>query len=425
MSVKDVNFWIEGDISTTRVVSRLLDDMLGEGNCHTKLLRTVDWRSLVKRLNIFCRVCDPTYKWLPAYMCKRGISYVYYIDDNFWRITGESDLAKYYQANDVVTSLDEFVRYSSLVMTHSQALADFVAYRFPDVKCVLLKAPFDMSLAKEELQHIPPRVKKGAVVGYAGGYKREEFELLEEVISKLDVKRPEIRFEFIGGVSKRLRKFKNVQWFPGLSDYAAYISFKISRRWSVGLGPLLESEFNASKTDNKFREYGGCRIPGIYSDTGPFAESVTPDVMGLLVRNKADDWVAAIERLVDDEALHESIAQAAFTYVDSTYSHEAISPSWNEALSIDRGKAASSWRDFVRFRCAKLFYVHSTVSEIATLEKMSTASLAWRGFKSQALSFVMRKRKHVMFFGSVVLLVLLFITMMNANLYFIRATWLG
>lgn len=424
MSVSDVNFWIEGDISTTRVVSRFLNDMLGAGNCHTRLLRSVDWATLVKSLNIFCRVCDPSYKWLPAYMKKRGISYVYYIDDNFWKINGKSDLARYYQNNDVVTSLDEFVRYSSLVITHSQALADFVEYRFPDVRCVLLKAPFDMSLAREELQNIPPRVKKGAVVGYAGGYKKEEFELLEDVISKLDAERPDIRFEFIGGVSDRLRTFKNVQWFPGLSDYAAYISFKISRRWSIGLGPLLESEFNASKTDNKFREYGGCRIPGIYSDTGPFVDSVTPGVYGILVKNKVDAWAAAIEKLVDDEVLHESIAQAAFTYVDSTYSHDALIPSWREALLIDRGKSPSSWRDCIRFRCAKLFYVHSSVSEIAILEKMSTAALAWRGFKSQAVSFLLRKRRHVTLLGTAILLLVILFTLLNANLFFIKQTWL-
>ncbi|WP_224794783.1 hypothetical protein, partial [Pseudomonas fluorescens] len=138
MSFSKINFWIEGDISTTRIISRLLNDVVGRGNCNTKLVRSLDWKTLTSGSNIFCRVSDPSYYWLPAYLKKNGIPYAYYLDDNFWKITGTGQLARYYQAPEVVRSLDEFVRGAEFVITHTQVMADFITDRFPGVKCEVL-----------------------------------------------------------------------------------------------------------------------------------------------------------------------------------------------------------------------------------------------------------------------------------------------
>ncbi|WP_191630907.1 glycosyltransferase, partial [Pseudomonas fluorescens] len=175
-------------------------------------------------------------------------------------------------------------------------------------------------------------VRKNPVVGYAGGSKKEEFEFLEVVIARLNKIRPDIRFEFIGGFSDGLRELNNVQWFPGFNDYAKFLAFKVSRGWTVGLAPLMDSEFNASKTNNKFREYAGCNIAGLYSKTSPYVECVRSGESGLLVKNSPDDWVEAIIRMVDDQSLCERIKAEAFSFVDSNYSHEVIAPVWKAAI---------------------------------------------------------------------------------------------
>lgn len=367
MSFNKVNFWIEGDISTTRIISRLLSDVVGSGNCRTKLLRSLSWKMLASRLNIFCRISDPGFYWLPAYLKRNGISYAYYVDDNFWKITGSSPLARYYQSPNVVNSMDEFIRGAAFVITHTKVMADFITDRFAGVRCEILPVPFDIGLVDDVVKNTPPAVRKFPVVGYAGGYKEEEFEFLEEVISRLNSERPEIRFEFIGGISDGLRSLSNVQWFPGTSDYAAFLSQKVSRNWTVGLAPLMESEFNSSKTNNKFREYGGCRIPGVYSKASPYVECVRTEESGLLVRNDVSAWVEAIKRIVDDQSLQKRIKEESYAFVESNYSHRVIAPAWKKAIEQIPGFPKLRRFDSLRFRffkyCGLLGLINSSVPQ--------------------------------------------------------------
>lgn len=353
MSFSKVNFWIEGDISTTRVISRLLNDVVGSGNCRTKLIRSLSWATLTSGLNIFCRISDPSFYWLPSYLKSKGISYAYYLDDNFWKITGSSPLARYYQAPSVVNSLDEFIKGAEFVITHTQVMADFITDRFAGVRCEILPVPFDTEFLDNVAGRMSLPVREFPIVGYAGGYKEEEFEFLEEVICRLNSERPEIRFEFIGGISDGLRCLNNVQWFPGTSDYEAFLSLKVSRGWTVGLAPLMETEFNSSKTNNKFREYSGCHIPGVYSRTSPYVECVRPDELGVLVCNEVGAWVEAIKRIVDDELLQEKIRKESFAFVVSNYSHRVIAPAWKKTIYRIPGLPISRRLESFRFRIFK------------------------------------------------------------------------
>lgn len=416
MSLSRINFWIEGDISTTRIISRLLSDVVGEGNCHTKMLETLDWKSLSSGLNIFCRTSDPRFRWLPAYLRMHGISYAYYLDDNFWRITGASELARYYQSEWVVNTLDGFVRESTFVITHNRLLAEFITRRFPNVKCELLPVPFDMSLTRQISNKATSRLDSSPVVGYAGGFKEEEFRFLEPVVKHLGKERPDIRFEFIGGISDNLRSLNNVQWFPGSSDYAAFLSFKMSRKWTVGLAPLMESEFNASKTNNKFREYGGCNIPGVYSNTSPYVESILSGESGLLVQNTTEAWIEAIKQLVDDQSLHDKVMKGAYDFVNANYSHESIAPAWKNALAhIPESPQPLMWSRF-RFSYVKRYHVHNLPLIAMALANadhpvLMAKILVKRKIKSLLSRLTIRR----------VVVVTALIALIVANLYFIKA----
>jgi len=374
MSFSKVNFWIEGDISTTRVISRLLNDVVGKGNCRTKLIRSMNWKTLTSGLNIFCRISDPGFYWLPAYLKKHGIAYAYYLDDNFWKITGSGPLARYYQSPNVVNSLDDFIKGAAFVITHTQVMADFITDRFPGTQCEILPVPFDTELVEDIAETTPSPVRKFPVVGYAGGYKEEEFEFLEEVVSRLNSERPDIRFEFIGGISDGLRNLSNVQWFPGTSDYAAFLSLKVSRNWTVGLAPLMDNEFNSSKTNNKFREYGGCRIPSVYSKTSPYIECVRSEESGLLVKNDVRAWAEAIKWMVDDQLLRERIKKESFSFVESNYSHRVIAPAWKKAIEQIPGFSRLRRFDSLRF---SLYKYSGLLGLINTAVPQQQSSFVW------------------------------------------------
>lgn len=415
MSFSKINFWIEGDISTARIVSRLLNDVSSEGNCDTRLLSTVGWSSLVSGVNIFCRSCDPRYAWLPMYLREHGIPYAFYLDDNFWKITGTGELARYYKSAEVVLSLDAFVENASFVITHNKTFAEFINRRFPDVKCELLPVPFDTSLIRKIAQNVAVKPARDAVVGYAGGYKEEEFALLQGVVERLGKERPEIRFEFIGGVSDELRSLNNVQWFPGFSDYSKFLEFKMKRNWSVGLAPLMESQFNSSKTNNKFREYGGCGISGIYSNTTPYVECVVSERSGLLVDNNVADWVEAIKRLVDSPQLRETIKEESFKYVELNHSHESIVPAWREALDRISHDSERLMSSRIRFNYVKHFHL-SGMSQVAKRMEGATATSIY-GFVLKGKLRSILKRDSV----KSMIKAFAFVALVTAGLYFLKA----
>jgi glycosyltransferase involved in cell wall biosynthesis len=126
-------------------------------------------------------------------------------------------------------------------------------------------------------------------------------------------------FEFIGWMPDALRGLPNVVFHPWIADYDAYLEFKVSRRWHIGIAPLIGDRFERYKTNNKYREYGGCLIPGVYSNVSPFRETVDDGKTGMLVANEAGAWIAALDKLVTSNALRSVIARAALDDVRQHY----------------------------------------------------------------------------------------------------------
>ena len=118
---------------------------------------------------------------------------------------------------------------------------------------------------------------------------------------------------------ERLIGAPNVVHHPWIKDYDAYLEFKISRRWDIGMAPLMGTTFDRYKTSNKYREYGGCQVPAVYSRVSPFMESVRHHKTGLLVENEPEAWIAALEELVASPSVRSTIAQAAFDDIRLNY----------------------------------------------------------------------------------------------------------
>lgn len=83
-------------------------------------------------------------------------------------------------------------------------------------------------------------------------------------------------------VPARMRRYPRfVPWLRGMSD-----------RFDVAVAPLLDTPFNASKSDLKFLEYSGMGLPSVLSRVPAYAETVTHGTDGRLADNTVQDWVA-------------------------------------------------------------------------------------------------------------------------------------
>src|SRR5208337_828990 len=105
-------------------------------------------------------------------------------------------------------------------------------------------------------------------------------------------------------------------------DYDRYLQRFSAVGFDVGLAPLADDTFHRSKTNTKFREYGGCGIAGVYSDVEVYSDCVRHGETGLLVGNDAEAWYLALRRLIDDADLRKRIQQQAREEIQEHYSQE-------------------------------------------------------------------------------------------------------
>ena len=97
------------------------------------------------------------------------------------------------------------------------------------------------------------------------------------------------------------------------TDYLAYLkAMQTGMRWDVAIAPLLECEFNRSKSDIKFLEYAMLGIPGVYSESDAYSAVRNGD---LGVTAPHADFGRAVCDLFDTTERSRIIAQNAYEYV--------------------------------------------------------------------------------------------------------------
>lgn len=306
----------DSDIPTTGLIARELRQAFA--SLEVRIAPDIFGAVVTGRPVIVSRLCFPRYSWLPDHLSREGVRYAYFIDDNFWEITPDIDvrLARFFRHPATVDTLDAFVRQAAVVLTWSQPLRDYVASRFSDIPAEFVAPGFDVAKAAALLQrHQTPTDAEDDVVriGYPTTPRPRVSALIVPVVEHfLRVYGRSVTFEFIGWMPEALGGLPNVVFHSWIGDYDKYLEFKVSRRWHIGIAPLIGDGFERYKTNNKYREYGGCMVPGVYSDVSPFRETVDDGRTGMLVGNEAGAWIAALEKLVASPVLRAAIAEAAF-----------------------------------------------------------------------------------------------------------------
>jgi processive 1,2-diacylglycerol beta-glucosyltransferase len=129
--------------------------------------------------------------------------------------------------------------------------------------------------------------------------------------------RPEFELHFYGD------PFPEIAELPFLRNFGSLSYEEHKRKLAAGgyafaiapLGGIEDHEsffFNCCKNPFKYLEYGGLLIPGIYSRSPIYENCVRPEETGLLVENRYEDWVMAMERLAGDEGLRADLRKASY-----------------------------------------------------------------------------------------------------------------
>jgi glycosyltransferase involved in cell wall biosynthesis len=111
-----------------------------------------------------------------------------------------------------------------------------------------------------------------------------------------------------------------VEFLPFIHEYQNYAARLLEMQWDIALVPLVNDDFNHSKSAIKWLEYAAAGIAPVFSDVSVYSNVVQDGVTGLLVEENPDAWLQAITALVEDPAQRHAIATAAQAEIHANYS---------------------------------------------------------------------------------------------------------
>ena len=285
---------------------------------------------------IFCRNSFPSEEWILNEIISQGIPYIYEIDDNFFEIPYDNLLGHHHRHPINLSSLINFISHASVVRTYSNILAEDARNYNKNIE--INKVYFDFELIHGLKQNKSSKLK---IVYATSRMADAQQNIFAEALCKIALKyQDKVEVYFWGApiVDVEITKLENVFHLAPIYNYEKFIKKFYEMGFDIGLAPIFEGRFFNSKTNNKYREYGACKIAGVYSKEALYSNCATDEENGLLVENTPDDWYKAIEKLIVNEELREKIIKNAYSDMKQNYSFECYCNVWMNSIQ----KAISS-----------------------------------------------------------------------------------
>lgn len=314
-------------------------------------LHDVAWADVV----IFCRNTEPAYGHLLNAAICAGKPIIYDLDDNFWDIPYDTDseLARYHRLPPRLAQLEKYLSFSKLVRVYSPVLADRVGAFSRNIK--QLKSGFDFSLVSKT---IPKKSQTTSIVYATSRIVDDQYhEFLDGIIRVLDVYQDRVTLTICGCKPRELAARRGVNLIPLFPDYDRFLIDFHAQGFDIGLAPLPDTIFHRSKNNTKFRDYGACRVAGVYSNVDVYSSCIEDGRTGILVSNTPESWFEGVSKLIEQPELTASIKEQAYKHVYDNYRQELVEDEWiadiesvfKPLVSVDNGAALVETRD-VRVR---------------------------------------------------------------------------
>ncbi|MGD9967839.1 MAG: glycosyltransferase [Hyphomonadaceae bacterium] len=292
----------------------------------------IDWADVV----VFYRNQELTDVDALYLACERGKGVIYEIDDNFFEIPLDLPLGRFHREPRRLHALKRFLQYADLVRVYSQTMLQQTVQFGAPVE--LVRSYFDASLIAREKRRIP-RPGEPVEIAFASGRSPDpgvERAMHQSLARLCDTHGDKVRITFWRKPPPGLEGRKQIRRRQPLANYDAFVRQFYKSGFDIGLAPVLDDAFHNSKTNNKYREYGGCGVAGIYSDVELYRACVTHRANGMLAENTPESWYACLAQLVQEPELRRSIAAAARSDVLQNYTFENAVSTWRLHLACVR-----------------------------------------------------------------------------------------
>lgn len=263
------------------------------------------------------------------FVCSRGIVTVLDMDDLLTHLPAPHPIYSYYQK--IKLSLIESLKAVDIVTVTNNRLKEHCQRYNPSVYVL-------SNFLDEQIWNSNGLKRKRddkIVIGYAGSSTHVyDFKIvtpaIKYILSKYNGK---VCFKFIGCIPTELQTMSGVEYISQLVSYKEYANTLMNSNFDFAIAPLEGNVFNHCKSNIKFLEYSICGYAGIYSAVGPYIDSIVPNETGVLVKNTTNEWIRAMELLINNPELRHTLGRNAFQHVKTNYTHKEKSKEWYKFYS--------------------------------------------------------------------------------------------
>jgi hypothetical protein len=297
---------------------------------HFNFKSDIKWANIV----VFCRNSELKDLELLYYAKKNDKKIVYELDDNFFEIPLSTDIGIHHRSVHRLHVVRRFIELSDEVRIYSSHLKKIVGKFTTNNKINLINSYFEHNVIRSTIKD--KRNDSQIRIAYPTG--RIDDPTLENLLflamKKIMTEYPDTVIFYIWrkSIPNELHNLPNLIKMEQSLSYNDFIKTFYLLDIDIGLAPVLDHPFYWSKTNNKYREYAGCGIPGVYSNTQPYSNSVENNVTGILVENSIDSWYTGIKMLINNKGLRTLITRNSSLDVINNYSFDSAIQSWKESF---------------------------------------------------------------------------------------------
>ena len=225
---------------------------------------------------------------------------VYDIDDALWNLDPTNPVYPFYSQPEIRKGIEACIRAAHVVSTTSEPLAK----RLRGLnKCVSV-LPNMLPAEVWPFLGAKPQSDDYVIVGWAGDPSHyADLEIVRDVVADVLDAYPDVWMVCAGIDPTPFAPHPRLALPPRvpIEDYSELVY-----TFDIGIAPLVDTEFNRSKSDLKVLEYSMVGIPVVASDVEAYRGFVKDGETGLLVKT-AEQWRDALGKLIEDRSLREEM----------------------------------------------------------------------------------------------------------------------
>ncbi len=289
---------------------------------------------------VFSRYSGPFSSEIVDWARERSVPIIYHIDDDLLGVPlslGERKHA-YHNAPERLSAVRSLLGSADLVYASTEVLRQRLLEYLPEL--TVIAGPINASGYAMRAPR-PGRARKFGYVASADHSPNLEM-ILPAIEGVLD-RNADISFELFGSipVPAPLERFGNrITRVEPIADYEAFLEALCERQWEIGICPLVPTDFNRTKSNNKWIEYTAAGIATVASG-GMAYDQCCSGGAGILASD-LDEWRWAIDRLIADDGERTAMVKRAQDRLQSDYGIAAHRQQIMDIVQLATEQAAHS-----------------------------------------------------------------------------------